>query len=147
MEKSTTAEKNIYDSFLNSYSYIEQSVEFNSSIRNEYFDASTPARSDYHSAIASSTPMPPTPTGRGRPKGSSSLKSSKKAAKASASFSAGETDKKSTSFENQSTMLDPQVNVSQNIDEQVSIFNQNIQNIKSSMKTSIIHTMLQYRYM
>lgn len=104
---------------------LEQSVDFNSPVRNEYFDASTPVRSDYHSAIASSTPLPPTPSGRGRPKGSSSLKASKKAAKASASFSAGDTDKKSTSFDNQSAILDPQVNVLHTIDEQVSKVNCN----------------------
>ncbi|XP_031629821.1 transcription initiation factor TFIID subunit 3 isoform X2 [Contarinia nasturtii] len=85
----------------------QQTTDFNSTIKNEYFDASVPARSDYNSSMASSTVLPPTPSGRGRPKGSSSLKSSKsKSSKASASF-ASDPDKKSQTFDNQSNIIDP----------------------------------------
>lgn len=101
----------------------EQSVDFSSPIRNEYFDAAAvaaPIRSDYHSSMASSTPIPPTPSGRGRPKGSSSLKGSKsKSSKASVTFSTNEPDKKSTSFDNQSAIVEPPVNVLHTVDEQV----------------------------
>lgn len=104
--------------------YIEQNADFNSPMRNEYFDASAP-RNDYHSSVASSTPLVAAPSGRGRPKGSSSLKGSKKSSKASTSFSiaasTAELDKKSQSFaDNQSAIIDSQMNLLNTIDEQVS---------------------------
>lgn len=105
--------------------YIEQNADFNSPIRNEYFDASV-QRNDYHSTVASSTPLIATPSGRGRPKGSSSLKGSKKSSKASTSFSVAastvDLDKKSISFaDNPSTGGDSQMNLMNAADEQVNI--------------------------
>lgn len=78
-----------------------------------------PIRSEYHSSLASSTPLPAAPSGRGRPKGSSSLKGSKSKSKASASFAA-DVDKKSQAFENPS-VIDPHSvqNVIHTVDEQV----------------------------
>lgn len=109
---------------MNFHNFIEQNADFNSPIRNDYFDASAP-RNDYHSSVASSTPLIAPPSGRGRPKGSSSLKSSKKSSKASTSFSVTasttiDSDKKSQSFaDNQSAIIDSQMNLSA-VDEQVS---------------------------
>lgn len=107
------------------YQFIEQNADFSSPIRNEYFDASV-QRNDYHSSVAaSSTPLAATPSGRGRPKGSSSLKSSKKSSKASTSFSVAastvDSDKKSQSFaaDNQSAVADSQMNLLNTVDEQV----------------------------
>lgn len=61
-----------------------------------------------------------TPSGRGRPKGSSSLKGSKsKSSKASASLSTNDTAKKSQVFDNQAAVLDAQTNVLHTVDEQV----------------------------
>lgn len=106
---------------------LEQNAEFNSPIRNEYFDASAP-RNDYHSSVATSTPLiAAAPSGRGRPKGSSSSKGSKKSSKASTSFSVAasspiDSDKKSQSFaDNQSAVIDSQMNLSA-VDEQVNPF-------------------------
>lgn len=95
-------------------------------MRNEYFDATAP-RNDYHSSVASSTPIiaAPASSGRGRPKGSSSSKGSKKSSKASTTFSVAaastiESDKKSQSFaDTQSVIVDAQINLSA-VDEQVS---------------------------
>lgn len=111
------------------YLFTEQNTDFNSPVRNEYFDASAP-RNDYHSSVASSTPLVATPSGRGRPKGSSSLKSSKKSSKASTSFSiaasTNDSDKKSQSFaDNQSANIDSQMNLLNTVDEQVSIQKEN----------------------
>lgn len=100
-------------------------------MRNEFFDASAP-RNDYHSSVASSTPLIPAPSGRGRPKGSSSLKSSKKSSKASTSFSIAAStidsdSKKSQSFaDNQSAIADSQMNLLNTVDEQVSNLDTNL---------------------
>lgn len=65
--------------------------------------------------------MPATPSGRGRPKGSSSLKGSKSKSKASTSF-ATDSDKKSQTFDNQSIIDTQSVqNVVQSVNEQVII--------------------------
>lgn len=111
--------------FLSIDYFIEQNADFNSPMRNEYFDGSAP-RNDYHSSLASSTPLIAAPSsGRGRPKGSSSLKGSKKSSKASTSFSITapttiDSDKKSQSFtDNQSAVIDSQMNVLSAVDEQV----------------------------
>ena len=107
--------------FFSFFSPSEQAADFTSPIRNDYFDASASNRSDYHSTIASSTPIPATPSGRGRPKGSSSLKGSKSKSKASASF-ATDSDKKSQTFDNQSIIDTQSVqNVVQTVNEQVII--------------------------
>lgn len=61
-----------------------------------------------------------TPSGRGRPKGSNSLKGSKsKSSKASVSFSTNDTVKK---FDNSTAILDAQANVVHTVDEQVNTF-------------------------
>lgn len=124
-QKSSKRKPNLEIFFITNYIYFwyfssseQATTDFNSPIRNEYFDASAPIRSDYHSSVASSTPLPSTSIGRGRPKGSSSLKGSKKS-KASASFVA-DTDKKSQTFDNQSVIDSHSVqNVIQTVDEQV----------------------------
>lgn len=68
------------------------------------------------------TPQPITPSGRGRPKGStSSLKSGKKSSKASRSLAENETEIKAHSVDVQSTVLDIQSNTLHAVDEQVII--------------------------
>lgn len=61
-----------------------------------------------------------TPSGRGRPKGSNSLKGSKsKSSKASVSFSTNDSIKK---IDNSTAVLDAQANVVHTVDEQVNEF-------------------------
>lgn len=70
------------------------------------------------------TPQPSTPSGRGRPKGStSSLKSGKKSSKASRSLAENETEIKTHGVDIQSSVLDIQSNSLQAVDEQVTIIN------------------------
>lgn len=67
--------------------------------------------------MTSSTPLPATPSGRGRPKGSSSLKSKK----SKATTFATDADKKSQAFDTPSTVIDSHAvqNVIHTVDEQV----------------------------
>lgn len=106
--------------FLYSFPISEQTSNFGSPVQNDYIDASTGSRSDYHSSISNTASMSLTPSGRGRPKGSNSLKGSKsKSSKASVSFSTNDTVKK---FDNSTAILDAQANVVHTVDEQVNEF-------------------------
>lgn len=68
------------------------------------------------------TSQPSTPSGRGRPKGStSSLKSGKKSSKASRSLAENEAEIKTHSVDIQSSVLDIQSNALHAVDEQVII--------------------------
>lgn len=68
------------------------------------------------------TPQPSTPSGRGRPKGStSSLKSGKKSSKASRSLAENEAEIKTHSVDIPSSVLDIQSNAIHAVDEQVII--------------------------
>lgn len=125
---------------------LEQNVEFNSPMRNEYFDATAP-RNDYHSTVASSTPLIAAPSGRGRPKGSNSLKGSKKSSKASTTFSVAassaiDSDKKSQSFaDNQSAIIDSQMNLG-TVDEQVITLSKKTRFLNFSLQICIIDLLI-----
>lgn len=68
-------------------------------------------------------PQPSTPSGRGRPKGStSSLKSGKKSSKASRSLAENEAEIKTHSVDIQSAVLDVQSNSLHTVDEQVIVY-------------------------